>query len=100
MHNPAGPAEVPAGDFWISSLSACTGAPAQVAAEAGELRGGLRFLAALLKERLLPLALVHTAVTDLAGRTVPGPASLHSQPLVALALASLLQARAGPPCST
>lgn len=68
----------------------------QVASEAGELRGGLRFLAALLKEHLLPLALIHAAVVDLMSHTAPGPAAVHSQPMLALALASLLQARRKP----
>ena len=65
---------------------------AKVAHDAEELRGGLRFMAALFKERLLPHALVQSLAADLAAHTAAGgPVQLHCQPLLAVALVALLQ---------
>ena len=64
---------------------------AQVADDAEDLRGGLRFAAALFKAHLLPAALVRGLAADLAAHTGAGPAALHCQPLLAAALVALLQ---------
>ena len=72
----------------------------QVAGDAEQLRGGLRFVAALFKAHLLPAALVRCLAGDLAAHTAAGPAQrLHCQPLLAAALVALLQVGASCKCS-
>jgi hypothetical protein len=65
----------------------------QVSEDAAELRGSLRFMACLFKEHLLPIHFVHALVLELLARAEAsgGQRPLHSQPMVALGLVSMLQ---------